>query len=98
MLEMLEENPVTPDEVASALGMAWATAQGILLRLEGAGKVRSVRKGRVNVYFLKDSRRTVPPVPSWAHVKDLDKLSKELEPFFAKSVSSSEMIRRERRD
>lgn len=93
----MEVGPVTPDEVAGALGTAWATAQGLLLKLEGTGRVRSTRKGRVNVYFLREARRMTPPVPTWARVRDLEDLAKELEPYFTGSMSSSEMIRRERK-
>jgi len=93
----MEDGPVTPDEVAAALGTAWATAQGLLLKLVGTGKVRASRKGRVNVYFLKDARRITPVIPSWTRVKSLQELSAELEPYFARGSTAAEMVRRERR-
>ncbi len=39
ILGFLEEGPATPDEIASELRIAWATAQGHLLKLAGTGKV-----------------------------------------------------------
>lgn len=97
VLKMLEQGPVTPDEVAEALGTAWATAHGLLLKLEGEGRVRSARKGRVNVYFLKEARLLTPPMPSWARVRDLKELAEELEPYFAGAADSAAIIRKERR-
>jgi DNA-binding transcriptional ArsR family regulator len=97
ILKLLERGPVTPDEVAASLGTAWATAQGLLLKLVGMGKVSVSRKGRVNVYFMKEARRITPSMPSWARPKSLRQLSDELEVYFQTGVSAAEMIERERR-
>lgn len=97
ILEILEEEPATPDEVAQKLGTAWATAQGHLLKLVAAGKVVAIRKGRVNIYLLKFPSNVGPKTPPWAKVRDLKDLSKELEPYFPADISSAEMIEQERR-
>ncbi len=97
ILGLLEHGPATPDEVASQLGIAWATAQGHLLRLVGTGTVLASRKGRINVYFLKAPRRIRLDVPSWARVRSLEQLSEELRAYFPPNVSAAEMIRKERR-
>lgn len=97
ILQLLERGPVTPDEVAQELGIAWATAQGFLMRLVAAGKLAAARKGRVNIYFLRFPARVTPSIPSWAKVRDLEELSRELEPYFPRDVSAAEMIDRERR-
>ena len=97
VLGLLEEGPVTPDEVAQRLGTTWATAQGYLLRLVAAGKVVVTRKGRVNVFLLKFPARVTPKVPSWAKARDLEELSEELQTYFPKNISAAEMIELERR-
>lgn len=97
ILRILERGPVTPDEVAKEVGVAWATAQGRLLRLVAEGKLISVRKGKVNIYLLKFPPRVTPRTPSWAKARDLEELSRELEPYFPSDVSASEMVERERR-
>jgi DNA-binding transcriptional ArsR family regulator len=89
ILGLLEEGPATPDEIASELRIAWATAQGHLLKLAGTGKVSASRKGRVNIYFLAAPRRVKPEVPAWARVRSLEELSEELRP--------ADMARKERR-
>ncbi len=97
ILGFLEEGPATPDEIASELRMAWATAQGHLLKLVGRGKISVSRKGRVNIYFLTAPRRIKPEVPSWARVRSLEELSEELRPYFAGRLSAADMARKERR-
>ncbi len=97
ILGLLEHGPATPNEVASQLGIAWATAQGRLLRLVGTGTVSASRKGRINVYFLKAPRRIRLDVPSWGRVRSLEQLSEELRAYFPPNVSAAEMIRKERR-
>lgn len=97
ILELLEQGPVTPDEVAQRLGTAWATAQGHLLRLVAAGKVMAVRKGRVNIYLLKFPSSVGPKTPPWAKARNLKDLSEELEHYFPSDVSAAEMIELERR-
>jgi len=97
VLKLLERGPATPDEVATSLGTAWVTAQGLLQKLVGAGKVSVSRKGRVNVYFLKEARRIVAIMPAWARSKDLRQLSEELETYFESNISAAEMVERERR-
>ncbi len=97
ILGFLEEGPATPDEIASELRIAWATAQGHLLKLVGRGKVSASRKGRVNIYFLTAPRRIKPEVPAWARVRGLEELAEELRPYFADKPSAAEMARKERR-
>jgi len=97
ILELLERAPVTPDEVAQRIGMAWATAQGHLLKLVATGKVVATRKGRVNVYSLRFPTRISPKVPSWAKARDFEDLSKELEIYFPSGISAAAMIDLERR-
>jgi DNA-binding transcriptional ArsR family regulator len=97
ILRILERGPVTPDEVAKEIGVAWATAQGRLLRLVAEGKLIAVRKGKVNIYLQKFPVRVTPRTPSWAKARDLEELSRELEPYFPNNVSASEMVERERR-
>src|SRR5438128_12254861 len=97
ILKLLEQAPVTPDEVAQRIGMAWATAQGHLLKLVATGKVVATRKGRVNVYSLRFPTRISPKVPSWAKARDLEDLSKELEAYFPSGISAAETIESERR-
>ncbi len=94
ILGFLEEGPATPDEIASELRIAWATA---LLKLAGTGKVSASRKGRVNIYFLTAPRRVKPEVPAWARVRSLEELSEELRPYFAGKPSAADMARKERR-
>jgi len=97
ILGFLDEGPATPDEIASELRIAWATAQGHLLKLAGTGKVSASRKGRVNIYFLTAPRRVKPEVPAWARVRSLEELSEELRPYFAGKPSAADMARKERR-
>ncbi len=97
ILGFLEEGPATPDEIASELGIAWATAQGHLLKLAGIGKVSASRKGRVNIYFLAAPRRVKPEVPAWTRVRSLEELSEELRPYFTGKQSAADMARKERR-
>jgi hypothetical protein len=97
VIRILELGPATPDEVAQKIGVAWATAQGILMKLAASGTVVAVRKGKVNVYLLKFSTGISPRVPRWAKAKTLEELSKELEPYFSSKVSAAEMIEKERR-
>jgi len=97
VVRILEKGPATPDEVAQKIGVAWATAQGILMKLASSGTVVAVRKGKVNVYFLKFSTGISPRVPRWAKAKTLEELSKELEPYFSSKISAAEMIEKERR-
>jgi DNA-binding transcriptional ArsR family regulator len=97
ILGFLEEGPATPDEIASELRIAWATAQGHLLKLAGTGKVSASRKGRVNIYFLTTPRRVKPEVPAWARVRSLEELSEELRPYFAEKQSAADIVRKERR-
>jgi DNA-binding transcriptional ArsR family regulator len=95
IIHILEAGPATPDEVARGLSMAWATAQGHLLKLVGAGKVSAIRKGRVNVYIL-NSPRPSPKMPKWAKSRPLEELARELAGYFPQ-ISAAEMIELERR-
>ena len=97
VLRILEKGPVTPDEVAQKIGVAWATAQGILMKLASDGTVVAVRKGKVNVYLLRFSAGISPRIPRWAKAKNLEELSKELEPYFPRKIAAAEMIEKERR-
>jgi len=96
-LEVLRRGPATPDEVAKELNVAWATAQGILMKLVADGTLVSVRKGKVNIYFLKYPAEVVPKKYPWAKAKDLEALSEELEPYFPKNVTAADMVESERR-
>src|SRR5437016_5642879 len=96
ILGLLEEGPATPDEIASELRIAWATAQGHLLKLAGRGKDSASRKGRVNIYFLTAPRRVKPEVPAWARVRSLEELSEALRPYFADKQYADAMVRMER--
>jgi len=96
VLRVLSEGPKTTDEVARQLGVSWATANGLLLQLAGKGKVKHVRKGRVNVFLLNQPGRLRFNVPSWAKPRELRELADELEEYF-EDVPAFEMVRRERR-
>ncbi|MHA1607677.1 MAG: hypothetical protein ACTSWP_09110 [Candidatus Freyarchaeota archaeon] len=96
VLRVLSEGPKTTDEVARQLGVSWATANGLLLQLAGKGKVKHVRKGRVNVFLLNQPGRLRFNVPSWAKPRKLRELADELEEYF-EDVPAFEMVRRERR-
>jgi hypothetical protein len=98
ILEILEQGPATPDEIATKLGTAWATAQGRLLRLVGTGKVTMIRKGRVNIYIRSFTAGPSPKIPIWAKSVALEDLAKELESCFPAKVSAAEMIEAERRE
>ena len=97
VLKLLEKGPATPDEVAQEIGTAWATAQGILLKLAAEGTVTALRKGKVNVYLLKYPSAVGPRVPSWVKPRRIEDLARELEPYFEKGRTASEMVRKERR-
>ncbi len=94
---LLAEGPATPDEIAAKLDIAWATAQGYLLKLVGSRKVSVSRKGRVNVYFPKTPHRLAFKVPPWTKVRSLEELAEELEGHFPAHVSAADIIERERR-
>ena len=96
-MRILENGPATPDEVAQKIGIAWATAQGILMKLASNGTVVAVRKGRVNLYMLKYPAGVSPRMPRWVKAKNLKELSEELEPYFPNSKSAADMIEKERR-
>ncbi len=98
ILEVLENGPATPAEIARKLGTAWATAQGRLLRLVGTGKVAAIRKGRVNIYVLSSTGGPRPKTPIWAKIRPLGALAKELENYFPPGVCAAEMIQTERRE
>jgi DNA-binding transcriptional ArsR family regulator len=97
ILELLENDAVTPHEVAKRLSISWATANGHLLKLVGEGKVLLVRKGRVNVYQAKASPSQVFEVPEWVKPRSLEQLSKELAQYFPRNMTAAEMIEKERR-
>ncbi len=97
ILELLERDAVTPDEVAKRLRISWATANGHLLKLVGEGKVLLIRKGRVNVYRAKDTSSLEFQVPEWVKHRSLEELSEELARYFPRNMTAAEMIERERR-
>jgi predicted transcriptional regulator len=97
ILELLQSDAVTPDEVAKRLNFSWATANGHLLKLVGEGKVVLIRKGRVNIYQTKGTSKRIFQVPKWTRPKSLQELSEELAQYFPRNMTAAEMIERERR-
>lgn len=97
ILRILERGPATPDEVSGELRIAWATAQGHLLKLVAGGKVVALRKGRVNVYMLRFPPKVSPAIPAFAKPRSLRELSEELQSFFPNDLSAAEMVGRERK-
>jgi len=97
ILELLQSDAVTPDEVAKRLNISWATANGHLLKLVGEGKVLLVRKGRVNIYQAKGASKHEFQVPNWIKPRSLEELSDELAQYFPRNVTAAEMIEKERR-
>jgi len=97
ILELVQLDAVTPDEVAKRLGISWATANGHLLKLVGEGKVLLIRKGRVNVYRAKSSSSLEFQVPKWVRRRSLEELSEELASYFPRNMTAAEMIEKERR-
>lgn len=97
ILELLQNDAVTPDEVAKRLNISWATANGHLLKLVGEGGVLLVRKGRVNVYQAKGSSKRTFQVPKWIKPRSLEELSEELAQYFPRNMTAAQMIEKERR-
>jgi len=97
ILELVQREAVTPDEVAKRLSISWATANGHLLKLVGEGRVLLIRKGRVNVYRAKSATGLGFQVPKWVRRRSLEDLSEELASYFPRNVTAAEMIERERR-
>jgi len=97
ILELVQREAVTPDEVAKRLSISWATANGHLLKLVGEGRVLLIRKGRVNVYRAKSVTGLGFQVPKWVRRRSLEDLSEELAKYFPRNVTAAEMIERERR-
>jgi DNA-binding transcriptional ArsR family regulator len=97
IMGILSEGPKTPDEVAKRLGVSWATANGKLHRLVGSGKADYIRKGRVNVFYLKSPQSLRFNVPPWIKPKSLSELAEEFEKYFEEEISAAEAVRRERR-
>jgi DNA-binding transcriptional ArsR family regulator len=97
IMEILSEGPKTPDEIAKRLGVSWATANGKLHRLVGSGKADYIRKGRVNVFYLKSPQSIRFNVPPWVKPKSLSELAEELEEYFEEGITAEEAVRRERR-
>ncbi len=97
ILELVRKDPLTPDEVAKRLRVSWATANGHLLKLVGEGKATLMRKGRVNVYYVKSASAQKFHVPSWIKPRPLEQLSEELEKYFSRKLTAAEMIGKERR-
>jgi len=97
ILELVQREAVTPDEVANRLSISWATANGHLLKLVGEGKVLLVRKGRVNVYSARTASSLEFEVPKWVRRRPLEELSEELVRYFPRNITAAEMIEKERR-
>lgn len=97
VIRVLEKGAATPDEVAQKIGVAWATAQSLLMKLASDGRVIAFRKGRVNIYSLKFAAGISPRIPGWARAKSLETLSQELEPYFPSKISAADMVEKERR-
>jgi DNA-binding transcriptional ArsR family regulator len=97
IMKILSEGPKTPDEIAKRLGVSWATANGKLHRLVGSGNADYIRKGRVNVFYLKSPQSLRFNVPPWIKPKGLNELADELEKYFEEEISAAEAVRRERR-
>ncbi len=97
ILELVQREAVTPDEVAKRLRISWATANGHLLKLVGEGRVLLIRKGRVNIYRARGSSSPGFQVPKWVKQRSLEYLSDELADYFPRNVTAAEMIERERR-
>jgi len=97
ILELVQREAVTPDEVAKRLSISWATANGHLLKLVGEGKVLLIRKGRVNVYRARSTFTLGFQVPKWIRRRSLEELSEELAHYFPRNITAAEMIERERR-
>ena len=96
ILGELSKGPMTPDEISKSLGISWSTAQGHLLRLSGEGKVSLVKKGRVNIFYLKAPRILRFNVPIWTKVRSLKELSNELKQYLPEKPGAAEMVRAER--
>jgi DNA-binding transcriptional ArsR family regulator len=97
ILELVQREAVTPDEVAKRLSISWATANGHLLKLVGEGRVLLIRKGRVNVYRARGASSLGFKVPKWVKRRSLEHLSEELADYFPRNVTAAEMIEKERR-
>jgi DNA-binding transcriptional ArsR family regulator len=97
ILELVQREAVTPDEVAKRLSISWATANGHLLKLVGEGKVLLIRKGRVNVYRATGTSSRGFQVPTWVRRRSLEELSEELARYFPRNLTAADMIERERR-
>jgi len=97
LMDVLSKGPLTPDEAARRLKVAWATAQGHLLKMVGEGRIRVARKGRVNVYYVEGQQKLKFPAPSWVHPKQLEEIAEEIADCFPSGVSAAEIVRRERK-
>jgi DNA-binding transcriptional ArsR family regulator len=97
ILELVQRESVTPDEVAKRLSISWATANRHLLKLVGEGKVLLVRKGRANVYRARLTSSRGFQAPKWVRSRSLEELSEELARYFPRNVTAAEMIETERR-
>jgi DNA-binding transcriptional ArsR family regulator len=97
ILELVRREAVTPNEVARRLSISWATANGHLLELVGEGKVLLIRKGRVNVYRVRQTPSRGFQVPKWVKRCSLEELSEELAHYFPRNVTAAEVIEREPR-
>jgi hypothetical protein len=63
----------------------------------GSGKADYIRKGRVNVFYLKSPQRLKFNVPPWVKPKSLRELAEELEEYFEEGITAEEAVRREHR-
>jgi len=97
IIEILEKEPSTPEEISRKIGISWNTAQNYLLKLSNEKIVRYIKKGRVNIYFLNIQRGITIDIPSWVKIKSLKEISDEIEDYFDENLSAQDMIEKERR-
>jgi len=97
ILELVQREAVTADEVAKRLSISWATANRHLLKLVRKGKVLLIRKGRVNVYRARAAPSLWFQFPKGVRHRSLEELSEELVHYFPKNETATQMIEGERR-
>ncbi len=97
IIEILEKEPSTPEEISRKIGISWNTAQNYLLKLSNEKIVRYIKKGRVNIYFLNIQKDIIIDIPNWVRIKSLKELSEEIEDYFDENLSAQDIIERERR-
>lgn len=63
ILKLLEKQdwPITTEEVATQLNIAWGTAQIHLLKLVNSGNIKHKKVGRQNQFWLSENYRKYFP-------------------------------------